>query len=135
MQDFREPLFSCEKTPGLFCFLLTFSCIGGPCCVQAKINSEFSKQSILIHYLFPCLCLCIGGTYNRQSLRNQLGLPPSPLPDCLIHTFCTPCAVNQEFLEYSSSGKSRNFTMLSIIKDKPNKGSFTPLAPIDSTVN
>lgn len=135
MVDFKESLFSCEKTPGLFCFLLSFACIGGPCCVQAKIASEYSKKPAVLHCVFPCLCLCIGAAYNRQSLRERLGLDQSFLSDCLSHTLCNPCAVNQEFLEYNSQNSHNSLSFFKVKLNKPNKGSFTPVAPVDLTVN
>ena len=135
MEDFREPLFSCEKTPGLFCFLLGFTCVGGPCCVQGKVVSEVSGESFAKHCALPCLCLCFGSAYNRQILRKNLGLESAYSSDLLLHACCNPCAVNQEFLEFHGQSFKGKLNLLSILKDRPNKRSFTPLAPVDNTVN
>jgi Cys-rich protein (TIGR01571 family) len=135
MQNFHEPLFSCDKTPGLFCFLLSFTCLGGPCCVQGKVVSDSTNKNFGFHCLLPCMCLCIGASYNRSKLRENLGLESSYSKDILTHLFCSPCAVNQEFLEFHSHSFNGNPTLLSLLKSKASKRSFTPQAPIDPSVN
>ncbi|OMJ80947.1 hypothetical protein SteCoe_18712 [Stentor coeruleus] len=135
MEDFHEELFSCQKTPGLFCFLSMFSCIGGPCCVQGKVVSDYTQKSCLYHCALPCLCLCIGASINRQVLRQQLGMDKVFIKDCVLHMFCNVCAVNQEFLEAHRHRLQGNVNMLNLKNSTAtNKRSFTPNAPVDLIV-
>ncbi|OMJ68813.1 hypothetical protein SteCoe_33634 [Stentor coeruleus] len=127
MEDFQEELFSCQKTPGLFCFLSMFSCIGGPCCVQ-----EYTQKSCIYHCALPCMCLCLGASLNRQMLRQKLGMDKFFLKDCVLHMLCNVCAVNQEFLESHRHRLQGNVNMLNLKANSVvNKRSFTPDAPID----
>jgi Cys-rich protein (TIGR01571 family) len=135
MEDFEEELFSCNKTPGLFCFLALFSCVGGPCCVQGKVLSEYSDKGCVYHCILSCCCLCVGASINRQILRKKLGTDKPFIIDCCLHLFCGVCAVNQEFLE-SHKYKSKGTLNLLPVKKKKRKYkqgriSFTPDAPID----
>ena len=132
MEDFKEELFGCQKTPGLFCFLSLFSCIGGPCCIQGKVTSEFSSKSCVYHCILPCCCLCIGASLNRQTLRKRLGMENNFLKDCCVHMICNICAVNQEFLETHRYRSQGTMNLLQIgLKNNNSKvnRSFTPDAP------
>jgi Cys-rich protein (TIGR01571 family) len=132
MEDFSEPLFSCQKTPGLFCFLTVFACIGGPCCVQGKVVAEFTQRGFVYHCALPCCCLCLGASLNRQTLRQKLGMEPDFVRDCVLHLFCNTCAVNQEFLESVHHRTQGTLNLLPIgMKGKKGKHSFTPEAPIE----
>ena len=114
MKDFDEGLFSCNKTPGLFCFLSLFAYLGGPCCIQGMIISEYTKKHCVYHCAVPCVCLCVGASINRQFLRQKLGLKKSFVNDCIIHLFCNICAVNQEALESNRYRSKGNIILLPI---------------------
>lgn len=135
MNNFQEELFSCQKTPGLFCFLSLFACIGGPCCVQGKVVSEYSQKPCAYHCIVPCMCLCIGAAFNRQVLRQKLGMDRAFVADCVLHFLCNICAVNQEFLESHRYRSQGNFTLLPIGLKNNGKRSFTPDAPVDDSIH
>ncbi|CAG9326260.1 unnamed protein product [Blepharisma stoltei] len=128
MNDFEEALFSCNKTPGLFCALVLFSCVGSPCCVQGRLVSRVCKSNFALHCFLPCGLGCIGAAYNRGRLREKYSMRTAYLSDCFVHLCCTICAVNQEFLEVHRRQGS------SILDGRPSfrpkKYSFTPEAPI-----
>lgn len=128
MNDFEEALFSCKKTPGLFCFLVFFSCIGAPCCVQGQLVSKVTKGSTVLHCYLPCGLGCIGATYNRSRIREKYSMRTAYLEDCLLHTFCPFCTVNQEFLEVTR--RQGTSILERMPSSKPKKGSFTPHAPV-----
>ena len=102
--------------------------------MQGKVISEYSQKSCAYHCVVPCVLLSVGASLNRQVLRQKLGMERAFLRDCVLHTFCNICAVNQEFLESHKHRSQGNFTLLPIgFKNNGLKGksSFTPDAPID----
>lgn len=42
------------------------------------------------------ICTGIYGGNARTTLRRKYGMDGSPLQDCLLHTFVSPCAIAQE---------------------------------------
>lgn len=47
---------------------------------------------------FSALCLCcIGSGCNRQAIRKSYGIHGNYFMDCILHLFCSTCAVTQEW--------------------------------------
>ncbi|KAB8087644.1 cell number regulator 2 isoform X1 [Oryza sativa Japonica Group] len=49
-------------------------------------------------------CSCIYSCIYRSKLRSQYGLQETPCPDCLVHLWCEPCALCQEYRELKKRG-------------------------------
>ncbi|CAI9296914.1 unnamed protein product [Lactuca saligna] len=49
-------------------------------------------------------CGCLYSCTNRTKMRSQFGLRENPCPDCLVHFFCEPCALCQEYRELKHRG-------------------------------
>ncbi|KAH7839917.1 hypothetical protein Vadar_010327 [Vaccinium darrowii] len=47
---------------------------------------------------------CIYSCCYRSKLRQQYSLHESPCADCLVHCFCEPCALCQEYRELKNRG-------------------------------
>ncbi|KAJ0430787.1 putative PLAC8 motif-containing protein [Helianthus annuus] len=45
----------------------------------------------------------------RTKLRNQYSLPKQPCNDCLVHFFCKPCALCQEYRELKYRGLNPSY--------------------------
>ncbi|KAF5757429.1 putative PLAC8 motif-containing protein [Helianthus annuus] len=54
---------------------------------------------------FECLYSCM----YRTKLRNQYSLPKQPCNDCLVHFFCKPCALCQEYRELKYRGLNPSY--------------------------
>ncbi|KAK9828699.1 hypothetical protein WJX72_001590 [[Myrmecia] bisecta] len=69
---------------------------GGGCC-----------SPCLSYYCLSLFCLqgLVAGE-TRAALRNKYNLPQEPCDDCVVHCFCTPCAVCQEARELKRRGVS-----------------------------
>lgn len=48
----------------------------------------------------PWIISCI----NREKMRVVYSLPPDPCGDCLVHFWCGPCALCQEYRELTNKG-------------------------------
>ncbi|KAI3516652.1 hypothetical protein L1887_15575 [Cichorium endivia] len=49
-------------------------------------------------------CGCMYSCTYRTNMRIQFGLRETPCPDCLVHFFCEPCALCQEYRELKHRG-------------------------------
>ncbi|XP_010939439.1 cell number regulator 1 [Elaeis guineensis] len=47
---------------------------------------------------------CLYSCLYRSKLRGQYDLEEGPLPDCLVHFCCEPCALCQEYRELKNRG-------------------------------
>jgi len=56
----------------------------------------FSFQVVMSSGLVGAIALIVVGVMNRTSLRNKFALEGHACTDCLLWTFCTPCALCQE---------------------------------------
>ncbi|KAM4119740.1 hypothetical protein ACJW30_03G082200 [Castanea mollissima] len=56
----------------------------------------------LISILTSCGCLYL--CFYRSKLRQQYTLEEKPCGDCLVHWWCEPCALCQEYRELKSRG-------------------------------
>ncbi|RWW08068.1 hypothetical protein GW17_00028509 [Ensete ventricosum] len=58
--------------------------------------------------VYGLLCLtgmaCLYSCFYRSRLRGQHDLEEGPVPDCLIHCCCEPCALCQEYRELRNRG-------------------------------
>ncbi|KAJ4793756.1 PLANT CADMIUM RESISTANCE 2 [Rhynchospora pubera] len=62
-------------------------------------------SSGLAYLLFCSLGLgCLYSCFYRSKMRSQYDLNEGPLPDCLVHFCCEPCALCQEYRELKSRG-------------------------------
>ena len=66
---------------------------------------------------------CLYSCFYRSRLRGQYDLEEAPCVDCLVHFFCEPCALCQEYRELRNRGfdmgigKYELITSLSILKN------------------
>lgn len=60
------------------------------------LPSLFSFQVVMSSGLVGAIALIVIGVMNRTSLRNKFALEGHTCTDCLLWTFCTPCALCQE---------------------------------------
>ncbi|XP_039115301.1 cell number regulator 1-like [Dioscorea cayenensis subsp. rotundata] len=86
--------------------LITCFC---PCITFGQIAEIVSKGSIscaasgIVYGLLMGLG-CLYSCFFRSKLRGQYDLEESPLPDCLVHCCCEPCALCQEYRELKKRG-------------------------------
>ncbi|XP_010527531.1 PREDICTED: protein PLANT CADMIUM RESISTANCE 12 [Tarenaya hassleriana] len=81
-------------------------------CITFGQNSEIVSRGTIpwsnsssIHMVLSLVgCCCIYGFPNRTRLREHLSLPEEPCRDCLLHIFCTHCALCQESRELKNRG-------------------------------
>ncbi|KAG1358731.1 Cell number regulator 2 [Cocos nucifera] len=59
-----------------------------------------------LYTLICCVtaCSCLYSCFYRTKLRAQYSLRGSPCTDCLVHCFCEPCALCQEYRELKRRG-------------------------------
>ncbi|KAL6753698.1 PLAC8 family-domain-containing protein [Haematococcus lacustris] len=82
----------------------------GVCCVGAhapfvlygenaeKIGTSSFLSAAAMYFFFSC-CACCFAHETRGALRHKYGLPEEPCSDCMVHCWCSPCAVCQETRE------------------------------------
>ena len=103
MGNWEEGLFGCCGSTG-YCFLVMifpFCCpIFQGCTVNKAVKEPWSKACCC-----PLLCCCIGAAINRGKIRDRYLINGSFCEDCLIHCFCTLCAICQEHSEVRNREK------------------------------
>ncbi|KAJ0974954.1 hypothetical protein J5N97_016919 [Dioscorea zingiberensis] len=70
---------------------------------------------------------CLYSCFFRSKLRGQYDLEESPLPDCLVHCCCEPCALCQEYRELKGRGFDMGIGWQANV-DRRNRGVM--LAPV-----
>ncbi|XP_061990532.1 protein PLANT CADMIUM RESISTANCE 2-like [Rosa rugosa] len=106
-EPWKSGLLDCFSDPKSCC--ITFWC---PCITFGQIAEIVDKGSIscgasgALYTLiaFVTGCSCIYSCFYRSKLRQQYTLEESPCGDCLVHCFCEPCALCQEYRELQSRG-------------------------------
>ncbi|OMJ92428.1 hypothetical protein SteCoe_4765 [Stentor coeruleus] len=97
MGKWEESLFSCCASGG-FCLIVALFPICYPF-LQGWVVSKAVHQSFISACICPLFCCCIGAAVNRGKIRDRYLIEGSFCEDCLIHCFCSPCALCQEYSE------------------------------------
>lgn len=101
MKKWEEGLFDCTNNFGVCLFVC---CIpGGACCIQASAVNKAVGNGTCVPYLLVCLLGTIGGTINRENIRNNLDLVGSCGTSYCVWCYCCTCAACQEYREASRS--------------------------------
>jgi len=78
-----------------------------PCILFGKVAEKLDGDvthcltAAIVWYILQqfTFCGCIYSCGYRRKLRAKYNLPEKPLPDCLVHFLCWPCAFCQEYRE------------------------------------
>ncbi|CAI9092870.1 OLC1v1028215C1 [Oldenlandia corymbosa var. corymbosa] len=91
------------------CFSDMNTCVVTACCPCitsgriAEIVDEGKTscvEGVIMYALFSLFCInCIYTGNNRSKMRKQHMLKGNDCHDCLVHTYCTACALCQEYRE------------------------------------
>ena len=66
----------------------------------------YAPESGTMAFVCAFFCCCIGNAFNRNKVREFLGLSGNCFVDCLGYwCFCYYCMATQEYRELASSGK------------------------------
>jgi len=92
----KEGLFSCfDDAETCFC---AFFCT--PCAVGTNMERAGKGQCLTWGCLYFCglyfQCPCVCGMMARQNIQRASNVPLTEVENCLLHTFCCPCAIAQE---------------------------------------
>ncbi|KAI8901413.1 PLAC8 family-domain-containing protein [Globomyces pollinis-pini] len=103
-RQFRTGLFDCAKTGNSATCLFALFC---PCIVFGHNNSLLHNRSISSNTLYYLLagfggCSACLGAKHRTEIRLTRNIVGSEVEDCLIHSFCHPCALTQEHSELTT---------------------------------
>ncbi|XP_061994510.1 protein PLANT CADMIUM RESISTANCE 2-like isoform X2 [Rosa rugosa] len=106
-EPWKSGIFDCFSDPQSCC--ITLCC---PCITFGQIAEIVDKGStscgvsgaIYAVIAYMTGCACIYSCFYRSKLRHQYSLDESPCGDCLVHCFCEPCALCQEYRELQSRG-------------------------------
>jgi len=95
----QQGVFDCSNDIGT-CLL---SCIC-PCVVYGQMKSKLDRTSCFMNGCIYAIvanigCYCFLTGLFRGQVRRTYGIPGGSFEDCLIHCFCSPCAMTQEKLE------------------------------------
>lgn len=92
-------MFDCDQDCGSFV-------VGWFCpCIQYGTNMDTLNKSGCFG---PCCsygcmamlgCHCIIGASGRSNIRSRYLIPGDGCEDCLLHYFCVPCVLSQEYRE------------------------------------
>ncbi|KAL6192566.1 hypothetical protein ACLB2K_033652 [Fragaria x ananassa] len=99
-EPWNSGLLDCFSDPKSCC--LTYLC---PCVTFGRIVEIVYKGStsyVLVALVFGCPFLV--SYHYRSKLRQQYSLNGSRCGDFLVHCFCEPCALCQEYRELQSRG-------------------------------
>ncbi|KAJ1437897.1 PLAC8 motif-containing protein [Sesbania bispinosa] len=83
-----------------------------PCVTFGQVAEIVDKGSTscgasgALYTLICCVigCGCLYSCFYRCKMRQQYGLKGNDCCDCLIHCFCEPCALCQEYRELEKQG-------------------------------
>ncbi|KAJ4817596.1 PLANT CADMIUM RESISTANCE 1 [Rhynchospora pubera] len=99
-------LCHCMDDPGNC--IITAIC---PCITFGQIADIVDKGScpcLLSGTAYALSCAvglgCLYSCFYRSKMRSQFDLNEGPLPDCLVHFCCEPCALCQEHRELKNRG-------------------------------
>ncbi|KZV25237.1 cell number regulator 2-like [Dorcoceras hygrometricum] len=86
----------------------TFFC---PCITASEIveiiteGTTSKREALIILGLFSVICCIWAYTcFNRTIIRTRFNIKGNPCNDCLVHGFCLPCALCQEYRELDHRG-------------------------------
>ena len=73
----------------------------------------------------PCmwnlyLC-CLGATINRTVIRRNLGYVESHMLDFVVHLFCMPCGICQEYRETTKEVMKKVKSGIAGVREMPNE--------------
>lgn len=100
MGNWDESLCGCCSSK-CFCILVMFLPIFMPC-YQGWIINKATGENCFSATLCPLLLCCLGAGMNRGKIRDRYLIDGSFCEDCLLHCFCAPCALCQEYREVMS---------------------------------
>ncbi|XP_015580023.1 protein PLANT CADMIUM RESISTANCE 3-like [Ricinus communis] len=82
-----------------------------PCVIFGRITEIVNKGKIsnatsgVLYVALSCLVgPCLYSAPIRSKLRNEYNVKGTRGQDCLVHCFCEPCALTQEYRELQSRG-------------------------------
>mmetsp|Transcript_18697 Transcript_18697/g.33827 ORF Transcript_18697/g.33827 Transcript_18697/m.33827 type:complete len:148 (-) Transcript_18697:1728-2171(-) len=93
----RTEFFDCLSNK-IVCLFVAL-CPGGACFIQARTTEKATGFRVGVAFCLACFLGCIGMGFNRSNIRKAYLIPGNYLKDCLLHCFCSPCAVCQEHEE------------------------------------
>ncbi|KAK8490869.1 hypothetical protein V6N13_090531 [Hibiscus sabdariffa] len=111
-----EPQDKAPWSVGFFDFLFDLetccTAFWGPCVTFGQIaeivdKGQTSCEASAALYTLALVVLRCPGLYTcfyRSKLRKQYNLEGSIFSDCLLHFFCEPCALTQEYRELENHG-------------------------------
>eukprot|EP00252_Welwitschia_mirabilis_P003445 TRINITY_DN1351_c0_g1_i1.p1 TRINITY_DN1351_c0_g1~~TRINITY_DN1351_c0_g1_i1.p1 ORF type:complete len:249 (-),score=9.69 TRINITY_DN1351_c0_g1_i1:527-1273(-) len=116
LQEYSDPNWRsglCDCCADVPVCLLGLVC---PCFLLGKIAENIDGDStsclaasliwLVLQQLTSCGCIYSCGF--RRRLRNLYGIPEKPLPDCIVHYLCWPCAFCQEYRELKARSRHEN---------------------------
>ncbi|KMZ60540.1 plant cadmium resistance 2 [Zostera marina] len=105
-QQWSTKLCDCCDDPGNCCITCFFPWITfGRIAEIVDQGSSSCYNNGLLYFQWsnigaPWIISCI----NREKMRVVYSLPPDPCGDCLVHFWCGPCALCQEYRELTNKG-------------------------------
>ncbi|XP_027100427.1 protein PLANT CADMIUM RESISTANCE 2-like [Coffea arabica] len=109
-----------------------------PCITFGQVAEIVDKGSSscgsngALYTLIACVtgCACFYSCFYRSKMRQQHSLHETPCGDCLVHCFCEPCALCQEYRELKNRGFEMEIGWHGNM-ERQNKGgvSMTAVAP------
>lgn len=97
-KNWKFTMFSCcnNACMSAFACLVPCSCAFIQC-IDSKL--AFPESSEYCGAYFCAFLCCVGMAYNRSQLRKKLSIEGNFFLDCICHSFCSCCAVVQEWRE------------------------------------
>lgn len=81
------------------CFLCGCCCLGVGV-IQYRNQKQLDGEGKYMTLLGPCIGCCFGAAWNRQQLRQAVGMGEAYWKDCARYAICClPCMSVQEFKE------------------------------------
>lgn len=97
MKKWEEGLCDCTNNMGVC--LLVWCIPGALCCVQASAVNKVTQGGSFVPYILVWCLGYIGGTINRENIRNRLDLVGSCGNSLFVWCYCCYCAACQEYRE------------------------------------
>ncbi|XP_074371068.1 protein PLANT CADMIUM RESISTANCE 7-like [Apium graveolens] len=107
-EDWNTELFGCLEDPSNALITAFFPCVtfGQIAEIIDNGHSKCTSQGVFYGAMWGCLVgmPCFVSYTYRTEMRRQYQLTGTPAPDLLIHCFCHPCALCQEYRELRHRG-------------------------------
>ena len=101
----ESKLCGCCENPGAC--LVSFFVPGGFCCLSASAVNKVTGNGTCLPYMLVCCFHHIGGAFNRETIRTQLGIDGTFCNSYCLWCFCLNCAAVQEYREASIKGSQQ----------------------------